>query len=193
MTDQDRWLTCRSLIAAVAALPRDAGVVLRHRDPAARARLARALAPVCRARGLVLLIAGDGPLAARVGAAGVHLPEARAGEARGWRRRHPGWLITAAAHGARALHAAARAGADAAVLSPVFATASHPDARPLGPLRFARLARLARRGGLPVYALGGVTAATATALKNSGAVGIAGVSGLVPVPDLDRTSGARGG
>lgn len=188
MTDQDRWLTCRSLIAAVAALPRDAGVVLRHRDPAARARLARALAPVCRARGLVLLIAGDGPLAARVGAAGVHLPEARAGEARGWRRRHPGWLITAAAHGARALHAAARAGADAAVLSPVFATASHPDARPLGPLRFARLAR---QCSLPVYALGGVTAATATALKNSGAVGIAGVSGLVP--DLDRTSGARAG
>ena len=91
MTDQDRLGDLQDqLLPAVAALPGDAGVILRHRDPAARARLAAALAPVCRARGLVLLIAGDGSLAARVGAAGVHLPEARVGEARGWRRRHPG-------------------------------------------------------------------------------------------------------
>ena len=94
-------------------------------------------------------------------------------------------LITAAAHGSRALRAAARAGVDAAVLSPVFATASHPDARPLGPLRFRRLAD---QCGVPVYALGGVTAATAKALKNSGAVGIAAISGLAP-----GLGGARGG
>lgn len=179
MTDQDSpySLDTPRLLAAVDTLPRGAGIILRHRDPSARARFAAVLAPVCRARGLVLLIASDGPLAARVGAAGVHFPEVRAFDARRWRRRHPRWLITTAAHGGRALRLARVEGADAALLSPVFPTASHPDARSLGPLRFRRLVGAC---GLPVYALGGVNATTAQALKNSGAVGIAGISGLLP-------------
>ena len=51
--------------------------------------------------------------------------------------------------------------ADALVLSPVFATRSHPGAPPLGPLRFRLLARQAR---VPVIALGGMTARRAAAL-----------------------------
>ncbi len=160
---------------AVAQLPQGSGVILRHRDPRARARLARALAPLCRRRGVLLLIAGDPRLAAKLGADGVHFPESQAARAGAWRRRQPRWLITTAAHGGRALQKAAWAGAHAALLSPVFATASHPGARALGPVRFARLVH---RSPLPVYALGGVTAENAPRLKASGAVGIAGISGL---------------
>lgn len=169
VTDQDRL---PDPVRAVARLPRGAGIILRHRDPRERERLAAALVPLCRRRGLVLLIAGDPRLAARVGADGVHFPEARVGEARGWRRRRPRWLMTAAAHNGPALLRAARAGAHAALLSPVFPTASHPQARALGPVRFARLVGAAR---LPVIALGGITARTAVRLKSAGAVGLAGV------------------
>src|SRR4051812_18344269 len=77
--------------AALSGLPRGAGVILRHYGAADRAGLADRLARLCRARGLVLVIAGDWRLAARVGAMGVHLAEhaARRGPtpgARLWRR-----------------------------------------------------------------------------------------------------------
>ena len=107
---------------------------------------------------------------------GSHLPERairRAGAVR-WQRD---WLITAAAHSPAALRAAASAGADAALLSPVFATASHPDVRALGPRRFAALAHASP---LPVYALGGIDSTRARLLQGSGAVGIAGIGGLIP-------------
>ncbi len=162
-------------LPAARRLPRGAGVVLRHYGLPERKQLARELAAICRLRDLVFLVAGDGALAAEVGADGLHLPEALAGQARRWRRRRPDWLITVAAHGLPALHAAAACGADAALLSPVFATASHPNARVFGPLRFARLVRASR---IPVYALGGVDAVSAPRLIDSGAAGIAAISGL---------------
>ncbi|WP_343868577.1 thiamine phosphate synthase, partial [Caenispirillum bisanense] len=65
---------------------------------------------------------------------------------------------------------AAVLGADAALLSPVFPTRSHPGAATLGPWRFSLWAGAAR---LPVVALGGVTAATARRLGH--AAGTAGI------------------
>lgn len=160
--------------AAVARLPRGAAVVLRHYRYPERRRLATRLAVMCRRRGIRLLIAGDPRLAVAVGAAGVHLPEAMVGTlaGRGSRQRQPRWLVTAAAHSPGAMRRAAFAGADAVLVSPVFATASHPDATPIGPLRFAAMVRTSP---LPVYALGGITQATARRLGGSGACGFAAV------------------
>lgn len=170
--------------AAVASLPRGATVILR--DYAAPDRPARAarLAGLCRRRGLLLLIAGDARLAAAIGANGLHLPEWQvAGGDRRWRLwRKPGWLVTAAAHSPGAIARAHRAGCDAVLLSPIFPTASHPGARPLGPLLFARWERA---GGVPVYALGGMTAATTRRLAGSGACGVAAIGGF-------RTTGSAG-
>ncbi len=167
-------------LPAATGLPRGAGVVLRHYGDPDRAALALELAALCRRRGLRLLIAADGPLAMRVSAAGVHFPETRSSEAGRWRRRCPHWIVTAAAHSWRGLVAAWRAGSDAALLGPVFATSSHPRVRPLGAVRFSALSRTAGRmpGGFPVYALGGVTSRTAPRLLNCGAVGLAAISGL---------------
>ena len=163
-------------VPAAAALPAGSAIVLRHYGAPGRAALARRLAAIAQARGLLLLVGDDPALARRVGAAGVHLPERairRAGAVR-WRSD---WLVTAAAHSHAALLAAAAAGADAALLSPVFVTASHPGVRPLGPQRFAALAAACP---LPVYALGGIDGARARRLRGSGAVGIAGIGGLIP-------------
>lgn len=165
---------------AVAALPRGAAVVLRHYDDPDRAALARRLAALCRRRGIRLLIGADAHLALAVDAAGLHLPEGLVRHGgRAWRTwRRPGWLVTAAAHSLGAVLAAERAGVDAVLLSPVFATASHPDAGEghiLGPLRFARLVHASP---LPTYALGGISPATAGRLRGSGAVGIAAISAL---------------
>ena len=71
---------------------------------------------------------------------------------------------------------AARYGADYATLSPIFATPSKPGYGPaLGPAAL----RAARACGLPVIALGGVTAETARPCHEAGAAGIAVMGGLM--------------
>lgn len=172
MTEEGRG----DALAAARALPPGSAVILRHYGAPERAELARALAALCRRRRLKLLVAADAGLALRVGAAGVHLPERLAARARVLRLKR-GWIVTVSAHSYPALWRAARAGADAALLAPVFETGSHLKARPLGPLRFAALVR---RAPLPVYALGGIGPGNAMRLKDSGAVGIAAIGALQP-------------
>lgn len=164
-------------VAAAERLPRGAAILLRHYDDPRRFALASALAAVARRRHLALLVAGDWRLAARVGAAGLHLPEyqARRGVlagALGWQGQRQR-LLTVACHSPAALRRAARLGADAALLSPVFATASHPDAATIGAIRFAAWSR---RAGLAVVALGGITARSARRLPD--AAGLAAIGGL---------------
>jgi thiamine-phosphate pyrophosphorylase len=174
MTDDDRL---KNPIAAARALPKGAAIILRATDAAARAELAAGLQRVASQRGLYLLIAADPELAARIGCAGLHLPEARAREAAHWKALHPGWLITAAAHSARAARIAAAARCDAIVLAPAFATASHRNRAGLG---VARVSAIARGSRVPVYALGGVNEKTVRRLAAAPLAGIAAIEGLIP-------------
>jgi thiamine-phosphate pyrophosphorylase len=152
--------------AIMEVLPPGTAILLRPYGVPQPEALAVKLAAIARRRRLVLLVAGaDWRLAAKVGAAGVHLPEAVA-------RRHclAGlrlWLghrrmLSVAAHSRAGLARAAWLGADAALLSPVFPTASHPGAATIGATRFALWAREAR---LPVVALGGIDARSGRALR----------------------------
>jgi len=166
-------------LAAAARLPPGSGVLLRHYGDPDRLARAAALAALCRRRRLCLLVAGDWRLAARLGAAGLHLPEglARHGVlagALGWRRRCHA-LLTVAAHSPRALGRAAELGADAALVSPIFPSRSHPGAPVVGPVRLGLWRRLARQ---PLIALGGVSAATARRLPRGAVAGLAAIDGL---------------
>lgn len=158
MTDERQG---ESLFAAIARLPRGAGIVFRHYSLPAPERIAlwERIRTAARERGHLLVAAGD-PLP---GARGCH------------NRRGCG-IRTASAHNLREIRAAERAGADLVFLSPVFPTRSHPGAAALGPARFARLTRLAK---VPVVALGGVTAARARSLR--GAYGWAGIDAFQPI------------
>jgi thiamine-phosphate pyrophosphorylase len=146
--------------AAVARLPKGlAGVVFRHDDHPDRTRLGCDLARICRARRVTLVVAGDLRLAAMLHA-GVHI---RGGRWPGPRRTDG--FVTSSAHDLADLRRAARAGADLAFLSPVFNTASHPRAAPLGPVRWSGLLR-----GVPiaVAALGGIDGLTVRQLPRRG-------------------------
>lgn len=159
-------------IAVARGLPRGSGIIYRHFGAADRLEIARSLARIALERRHVLLIGADPALAAEVGAAGVHLPERRLAEARRLRARHPGWIVTAAAHAPGAIRRAHAAGADAVLLSTIFPSRSPTAGAPLGAVR---LAGLARRSPLPLYALGGVNSATAPRLVETGAAGFAAV------------------
>ncbi|MDA8050368.1 MAG: thiamine phosphate synthase [Rhodospirillales bacterium] len=153
-------------LPAVARLPPGlAGVVFRHDEAAGRAALGRALARLCRARRLVLVVAGDVRLAANLHA-GLHHRRGR--RTVPWPRRG---VLTASAHDRAELARAARAGADIVFLGPAFATASHPGQRPLGPVRWNLLAR---RASIPVAALGGVTGKSIRALPRAAAAAAIG-------------------
>lgn len=146
------------LARALARLPRGSGFIYRHYHLPGPERLARfrALRRVARSRGHVTILADSALTAREWGADGIY------GSPRSLVPRRAGLIHLATAHDLAELGLAARLGADAALLSPVFPTRSHPGGRTLGPARF-RL--LARQAPIPVIALGGMTAHRARALQ----------------------------
>ena len=150
-------------------------MILRHFGRPGLIAAAAPLGRIVQARGGVFLIAADPGLASETGADGVHWPERRLGEARLWRMKRPGWIVTASAHSRPALRRAAEL-ADAALLSPVFPSRSASADRPLGPLRAGMIARGART---PVYALGGVKPGNVKRLEGFEFSGIAAVESLL--------------
>lgn len=145
------------LESALAKLPRGSGFIFRHYHLPPRERRARfeALARLARAYGHLIVLAGHPAGARNWRADGVYAAPRRL-------RRAADLLRLATAHSLREIGAARRVGADAVLLSPVFPTRSHPGAATLGPIRF-RL--LAAQAGVPVIALGGMTARTARRLE----------------------------
>ncbi|WP_209348889.1 thiamine phosphate synthase [Pontixanthobacter sp. CEM42] len=142
---------------ALAKLPRGSGFIYRHYHlggPERRKRYA-ALAEVARKHSH-LVILSDSPVKAKQWKAdGVY----------GASQRMPTddrLLKLIAAHDWKEIVAADRAGADAILLSPVFATRSHAEAKPLGSLRFRMLANKAKA---PIIALGGMTRQNAQRLN----------------------------
>ncbi|CCQ75600.1 thiamine phosphate synthase [Magnetospira sp. QH-2] len=170
MTDDDRLPDPSGLVAH---LPKGSAILVRSRKALDREQRARRLIPLCRPRGIKLLVADDIGLAMGLGLDGLHIPEAKVRDLPLWHIwRRPGFLVTTSAHSLAALHRAARAGVDAALLSPVFSTGSHPNARQLGPTRFGIWTG---ETCLAIYGLGGIDSKQAARLLNSGAVGMAGI------------------
>ncbi|MGQ0590315.1 MAG: thiamine phosphate synthase [Sphingosinicella sp.] len=160
-----RWLMTdermgEALFAAVARLPEDAGIVFRHHSLGEEARR-RLFDEVRTAHRGLLLLGGSAELARTWGADGSH-------------GRHRG-TTTAPAHDLAEIRAAEAAGASLIFLSPVFATHSHPEARPLGSDNFDALAA---QTSLPVIALGGMNDARAEGLAE--AYGWAGIDAWLP-------------
>ena len=133
------------------------------------------------------LIAGDAPLAARIGAAAAPARDAGLRAFAIGSALRPSWLITVVRHPKRKLLVAAGSGADAALLAPAFS-----GAWVIVQSCRARSSRLRlmpyARASLPTYALGGVNAATAGRLFGARLAGIAAIEGLVPDHSLYKNA-----
>lgn len=157
------------LETALMRLPQGSGFIYRHYhlpDPDRYHRF-HALRRIAKARGHCVILADSAVTASEWGADGVYGAPLSL-----WPRR-TNLLQLATAHNARELALAQRKGAHAILLSPVFATQSHPSGQVLGPVRFRHLARLAN---VPVIALGGITRARAKRLGWSRWAAIDGLS-----------------
>ncbi|WP_405118926.1 Nudix family hydrolase [Pseudomonas leptonychotis] len=111
-------------------------------------------------------------------AAGWHLTAQQLRELSAGGRPFPSerWLA-ASCHSPDELALAAQMGVDFITLSPVQATQTHPEAKPLG---WAQVAELLQGFNQPAYLLGGVTPANVEQAWQVGAQGVAGIRAFWP-------------
>lgn len=118
--------------------------------------LASALRVITRQHHARLIIHSQADIARAIEADGVHLSATNIEEAAAMRR----WLgavpmtLSTSCHNAAELQHSVDAGIDFALLSPLFATASHPEAKLLGVTKFQQLTSACP---IEVIALGGIT------------------------------------
>lgn len=165
-----RWLMTDSRLGGalpkiVATMPPRSAVVVRPYalDPAGRDALIRHIRRVARAKRHVLLLAGDGNAAGYDGRHGLMARDVRC----------CGGLLSMAVHNRRDARLARHIGADAALISPIFTTRSHADARVIGARGLMRLAAMAQPA--KAIALGGMNAKRFSQLRYHGAVGWAAI------------------
>ncbi len=157
-------------LAAVAALPRDVGVIIRHFGQAEEIRRAGSIVRFCHETGRHVLVAADPALAGELKADGVHWPARLAPVA--LRHKASFQLNTMSAHTPSELRRAVSLGMDAGLVSTVFASDSPSAGQPMGVMR---LAAVSNRAPIPVYALGGIGPQTITRVAPF--AGAASVSG----------------
>jgi thiamine-phosphate pyrophosphorylase len=140
-------------------------------------RLAEWLLRVARDGGAALLINDRVDVAMALSADGVHLgrkslPPKEVRDLVG-----AGMLIGVSCHGVEDVHEAVEAGADFAVLGPIYATPSKTSYGP--PLSPAILSESRRSCPLPLLAIGGIKPARVPEVVSAGADGVAAISAIL--------------
>lgn len=137
--------------------------------------LARDVITLCHARQAKVLLNGPAELLSQLpDADGIHLTSQRL-MTLSERNIDNGYLLAASCHNNDEIAHANTVGVDFVVLAPVKATASHPQALPLGWEKFSELTRHAQ---LPVFALGGMEISDIDESRQSGGQGIAAIRSL---------------
>lgn len=152
------------LLAVVGALPRGSGVVFRHYALPQRERqvLFAQVRAIAARRRLMLVVAGN---VRGLRGDGYYGRSRKAG---------PG-IRTVPIHSPRELRQARLMRADLVFVSPVFATRSHPNAKPLGVVRLGLMLGTSRRRAI---ALGGMNTARWWRVRSLGLHGWAAIDGL---------------
>lgn len=121
----------------------------------------------------VVMVNGDAEVAAKSGAAGVHVRE---GHRIGPPEIGPGTLVGQSAHSLEAASVSQQAGVDYIVLGTIFPSASHPGGITGGA---ELITSVTRRVNVPVIGIGGITAENAGQVIAAGASGIAVIGAII--------------
>ena len=142
-------------------------------------KLAGVIGERCNAAGARLLIKGCHRLVNVETAAGVHLTSHELRQFNEYELSCPreNTLLGASCHNQEDVRLAEQVGVNFITLSPVLATASHPDTNPLGWESFQAYCKQAT---VPVYGLGGLKPEQLQTAWAAGAQGLAAIRGLWP-------------
>jgi thiamine-phosphate pyrophosphorylase len=163
-------------------------VQLRERDLPTRELIMLAEEFQCQAPEAKLLINDRVDLALALGAHGTHLRESSlpTSVARGLLR--PQQLLGRSVHSVEGVTAAEREGADFVVLGPIYET---PSKQAYGsPLGLRLLEQAARTTRVPMFAIGGITAARVREVLQAGAFGVAVLSSILSSADVEQATDA---
>ena len=141
--------------------------------------LAATLRAVLRGRAL-LLVNDRADVALAVGADGVHLPEQSVPLEAVREMLGEACIVGRSVHSVEAACRAEREGADFLQVGTVYETASKPDAAPAG---VGLIRDVAQAVGVPIVAVGGITAKNAPAVIEAGADGIAVIGAIMDADD----------
>lgn len=127
-------------------------------------------------------------LALALDAHGVHLRESSlpTPEVRGV--LHPRQLIGRSVHSLEGVASAERHGADFVVLGPIYETPSKQVYGP--PLGLGLLEQASRTARIPIFAIGGVTAARAYEVRGAGGFGVAVSSSILSASNVEQATEA---
>jgi thiamine-phosphate pyrophosphorylase len=150
----------------------------RGESPAVLAAAALRLLALARPPEAAVFVSERSDIAAALGAHGVQLARTDLTPSDARRVLIHGW-IGCSVHSRDEIRAAVREGADFLVVGSVYQSESHPE-RPAAGLD---LLREAVTEGVPVIAIGGITAARATEVRAAGAYGVAAIRALWHAPD----------
>ena len=149
-------------------------------DSALRAEQAQALLRLARAKGVPLIINDDVALAAAIDADGAHVGRDD-GEVALARKSLPGKLLGASCYASlETAHSAVAAGADHVAFGSIFSSSTKPGAKGADLALFAQ----ARSLGVPLVAIGGITAENACLVIAAGADCVAVIADLFGAPDI---------
>ena len=98
----------------------------------------------------------------------------------------PQQLLGRSVHSIDGVAEAERQGADFVVLGPVFDTPSKQEYGP--PLGLRVLERAARTARIPIFAIGGITAARAPEVRGAGGFGVAVLSSILSAPNVEQAT-----
>jgi thiamine-phosphate pyrophosphorylase len=182
----------RPLISVLAHALKAGGtfIQLRERDLCAKDLLALAgeIQQLTKPHRGQLVINDRLDVALSIDEAGVHLRSNSLPVVVARRLLGPGRLLGASAHSVAEALAAEASGADYVVLGPMYDT---PSKRMFGPpLGLATLEEAARDVRVPIFAIGGVTAARARELRRAGAFGIAVITAVLCADDVEAATTA---
>lgn len=154
---------------------------IRAKDQPAAAVLAvvEAVQAVARPAGATIVV-NDRIDIAGAASAGVHVGQADLPPAVARRLLGPAALIGVSTHTPAQLETALAAPVDYVAYGPVFATTTKADPDPVVGLKGVRMAaQRAAAAGLPLVAIGGITADTAAAVTDAGAAAVAVIGDLI--------------
>ena len=158
-------------------IPKESAFLLRSYKAKGRKKIAKQLLKFCKMKKLKLLIASDIRLAEDINAHGVHFPEYMIKKKNkiNWVivkniKLRKNWIITTAVHSLQAIKNAEFFDIDAALLSPVFSSKSHPNEKNLGINKFSKIVKKTK---LPIYALGGINIKNVKSLLETDIIGYA--------------------
>jgi thiamine-phosphate pyrophosphorylase len=185
----DRHQTAGRPLASVVGRAASAGlraVQLRERDLPIRELLSLALELQCALPDIQLFINDRLDLAVALGCRGVHLRESSLPAPVVRTLLPPSQLLGLSVHSIQGAVEAERHGADFVVLGPIYDT---PSKREYGaPLGLQVLEQAACTVNIPIFAIGGMTAARTREVRQAGAFGVAVLSSILSASNIETAT-----